>query len=86
MTITATTVERRQEAEQRLHELPLLAPGDRLALMLGLRLLLWEERHEARRAQRGTRTEATRRSRGRRGADAAAGATFERRNWAGPTW
>lgn len=85
-TTSTDTIERRQEAELRLQELPQLAPADRLALTLGLRLLLWEERRSERRAEQSGRIEQMRRTRADRHADGAARAAFEHRAWAGPTW
>ncbi|WP_375389030.1 hypothetical protein [uncultured Amnibacterium sp.] len=76
----------RSEAELLLREPPRLAPAERLALRLGLRLLLREERRRAVRADTIARTEQTRRTRAARQADDAADRTFEHRTWAGPTW
>jgi hypothetical protein len=81
-----TTTDRRREAEQRLHELPPAAPADRLALVLGLQLLLWGERRRQERGARAARGEQARRS-GAAGRSAAASrSTFEQRSRSGPTW
>jgi hypothetical protein len=81
-----TTTERRRAAEQRLHELPPVAPADRLALVLGLQLLLWGERRRQERGVRAARSEQARRSGAADRAATASRSTFEVRGRSGPTW
>jgi len=86
MITTTDTLEQRLDAAQRLHELPRAAFADRLALTLGLQLLLRQERSLRRRDDRAARAELARRSgAGARAADDRR-STFEHRTWAGPTW
>ena len=66
----------------RFGELPPLTATDRLALRLGLALILWGQRH----AERADRAEHARRSRAAERAERARDAAFEHRSHAGPTW
>jgi len=63
-------------------EPPPLSTTDRLALRLGLALILWGQRH----AEAAERAEHARRSRAAECAAASRDSTFEHRNHAGPTW
>jgi hypothetical protein len=63
-------------------ELPPLRPADRLALRLGLALILWGHRH----AEAAERAEQARRNGAAESAARDRDATFEHRNHAGPTW
>ncbi|MGT2426753.1 hypothetical protein [Amnibacterium kyonggiense] len=65
-----------------LGDLPQLSIADRLALRLGLRLILRAQRH----AEHQERAEHARRCRGAELAEAARATAFERRHQAGPTW
>ena len=63
-------------------ELPPLATTDRIALRLGLALILWGQRH----AERTDRAEHARRNQAAERAEHARDAAFEHRSHAGPTW
>jgi hypothetical protein len=60
MITTTDTLEQRLDAAQRLQDLPRAALADRLALTLGLQLLLREERSLRRRDDRAARAELAR--------------------------
>ena len=63
-------------------ELPELTTTDRLALRLGLALILWGQRH----AEQQDRAEHARRSRAAELAAQSRDTTFEHRSQARPTW
>jgi hypothetical protein len=69
-------------------ELPPLTATDRLALRLGLALLLWGQQRAERRARLdgAERAESSRRSRAADRAAHARDTAFEHRQHAGPTW
>lgn len=62
--------------------LPPLSTTDRLALRLGLALILWGQRH----AEAAERAEHARRSSAAESAAHSRDTTFEHRDHAGPTW
>lgn len=66
----------------RFGELPPLATTDRIALRLGLALILWGQRH----AERADRAEHARRSQAAEHAEQSRASAFEHRSHAGPTW
>ena len=78
----AQQYERALDTTWRDGELPPLTTVDRVALRLGVRLILWGQRH----AERTERAEQARRSGAAEQAAADARAAFERRTAAGPTW
>ncbi len=63
-------------------ELPALTTLDRIALRLGVALILWGQRH----AEQALRTEQARRSRATDRAASDRDAALTRRTQAGPTW
>jgi hypothetical protein len=63
-------------------ELPPLSSTDRLALRLGLALILWGQRH----AERADRAEHARRNHAAERAERSRDSAFEHRTHAGPTW
>ncbi|WP_375389029.1 hypothetical protein [uncultured Amnibacterium sp.] len=83
-----TTTEQALRTAQRYDDLPDITTTDRLALRLGLALLLWGRRHAERTARllRAERAEQARRHGARERAAAQRDRTFERRHRAGPTW
>lgn len=81
-TTHAQQYERALDSSWRTGDLPALTTVDRVALRLGLVLILWGQRH----AERADRVEQARRSSAREAAEAQARDAFERRTWSGPTW
>jgi hypothetical protein len=67
-------------------ELPPLGTADRVALRLGLALILWGQRHDASHRLAEARAEASRRTRADERAARSRDAAFEHRSHAGPTW
>jgi hypothetical protein len=63
-------------------ELPPLTTSDRVALRLGLALILWGQRH----ADRAERAEHARVNHAAERAEQARASAFEHRSHAGPTW
>lgn len=80
--MTTTTATRPVDDAWREHEPPPLAAAERLALHVGLQLLLWSRRS----GERADRAEQARRNRGGDHAAAAAQDVFVRRTAAGPIW
>jgi hypothetical protein len=85
---STSTTEQALATAQRYEALPALTTTDRLALRLGLALLLWSQRHaeQAGRLLRAERAEQSRRHDAAGRAAAHRDRTFERRTSAGPTW
>ena len=69
-------------AAWRFEELPPLSTTDRVALRLGLALILWGQRH----TERAERAEHARRSHAAERAEQSRATAFEHRSHAGPTW
>ena len=70
------------DTEWRNGDLPDLTTVDRIALRLGLHLILWGQRH----AEAAERAEQARSARAGDRAESARGAAFERRAQSGPIW
>ena len=87
-TTRTSATQRTQRSVQRYDHLPALTTSDRLALRLGLALVLWAQRREehAARLLRTDRAEQSRRSGAAHRAAADRDRVFEHRQHAGPTW
>ncbi|MFD1722558.1 hypothetical protein [Amnibacterium endophyticum] len=81
-TMHALQDERAQGTAQRFGELPALSTVDRVALRLGLALILWGQQH----AERQELAATAQRNRAAERASADVRDALERRAWSGPTW